>query len=294
MRGARVLRIVAVAVVLAVGGCAPAAPKAAAPTSTASPAVATRVLDLRDAVRGRALPTTLWYPARGDGPFPLVEFSHGFGSSPGAYEELLSGWAAAGFVVAAPTFPLTSADSPKVVADVLHQPADVSFVLTSVLALNTTRGDALEGRIDAAHVAVAGHSAGAVTTIGLLDTCCADRRITAAIVLAGSTRGFGVHLTSPGVPTLFVHGAADTVLPLAEDRAVFDATTAPAAFVTLTHGEHSAPFDDGTDPSFGVVRSVTTDFLRWTLAGDAPALAALRADATRDGTARLTADRLPH
>jgi predicted dienelactone hydrolase len=304
MRGAPVLRIVAVAVLLGLTGCgvtsfaaAPPPPVVGVtPTPTAvaptTASVATRVLDLR---RGsRPLPTSLWYPSTGDGPFPLVVFSHGFGSTPGAYDELLSSWAAAGFVVAAPTFPMSSQGSALVTADVPNQPADVSSVLTAVLALDQTRGDALAGRIDGRHIAAAGHSAGAITTIGLLSSCCVDPRITAAVVLAGSTRHYGTTLAKPGVPTLFVHGTADTVLPLADDQKVFDATTAPAAFLQLTGGTHSAPYDDGTDPAFDTVRSVTTDFLRWALSGNRAALASMRRDATADGTAILTGDRLPH
>jgi dienelactone hydrolase len=271
--------------------------------------VATRVLDLRDASRptdptpatvasddvpGRSLPTTLWYPASGDGPFPVVVFSHGMGATPGSYTTLLSSWAAAGFVVAAPTFPLTSEHSPRLGTDVPNQPADVSFVLTAVLALNTTKGDPLRGRIDTADVAVAGHSAGAITTIGLLSPCCVDHRVTAAVVLAGSTLHFGADLARPGVPTLFVHGLTDPVLPIAEDRKVFASATAPAAFLQLTSGGHSGPYDDPSDPAYDTVQATTTDFLQWALDGDPDALVKLRRDATADGVATLAADRLPH
>jgi pimeloyl-ACP methyl ester carboxylesterase len=247
-----------------------------------------------DAILGRRLPTTLFYPAI-TGAHPLVLFSHGFGSDPAAYEELLSGWAAAGFVVAAPTFPLSSRESTTLAPlDLRNQPADVSFVMTSLLARNATPGDPLHGRIDPAHIAVAGHSLGAITTIGLLSTCCADSRIKAAVVLAGSTRNVNVRLAPRGVPTFFVHGLDDDVLPIADGRAVFAATTGPAAFLTLTHGTHSSPYDDDADPAYPVVLATTTDFLRWALTGDRTALARLRSDAASSGTATLTADRLPH
>jgi predicted esterase len=315
----RLFSSAAVLALLALTGCGPGASTAgtaSAPsppgTSTAAPAAATvttRVLPLRDgsrstdptpltrgtdAVPGRLLPTTLFLPSSG-GRHPLIVFSHGFGSDPAAYSELLSSWAAAGFVVAAPTFPLSSRESThRASLDVPNQPADVSFVITSLLALNATAGDPLHGRIDPAHIAVAGHSAGAITTIGLLSTCCADHRIRAAVVLSGSTRHFGTRLGLPAVPAFFVHGLDDDVLRIADDRAVFAATTGPAAFLTLTHGTHSAPYDDDSDPSYPVVRATTTDFLRWALAGDRAALARLRGDAASSGTATLTADRLPH
>jgi predicted dienelactone hydrolase len=48
-------------------------------------------------------------PARSDGPFPLVVFGHGFALTPGLYARLLYSWAQAGYVVAAPVFPLENA-----------------------------------------------------------------------------------------------------------------------------------------------------------------------------------------
>lgn len=244
-----------------------------------------------DAVAGRDLPTHLFYPAEGTGPFPVVVFSHGMGSSPESYWDLLESWAGAGFVVAAPTFPLTHRGSALVRDDVLQQPADVSFVLGQVLALDSGDGD-LAGRIDTAHVAVAGHSAGAITTLGLLDSCCRDPRITAAVVLSGSLTGFGATATDPGVPALFVHGTADTVLPLADGQAAYAAAPGPKAFVELPGGTHSAPYDAAADPHAAAVRTVTTDFLRWTLTSASGGLPALRADADQPGTAELTADHL--
>jgi predicted dienelactone hydrolase len=100
---------------------------------------------------GRVLATTLLYPAAGDAssatprsgaapdrtraPYPLVVFAHGLGANPDLYVPLLRQWAAAGFVVAAPRFPLTDDKTPggPNAGDVINQPADMSFVLTSVL-----------------------------------------------------------------------------------------------------------------------------------------------------------------
>jgi dienelactone hydrolase len=246
-----------------------------------------------DAQPGRSLPTTLYYPTTGTGPFPVVVFSHGMDSLPAGYGYLLSAWAEAGFVVAAPQFPLTSAGSALVQQDIAQQPADVSFVLTQVLALNTTAGDELAGRLDPARVAVTGHSAGAITTIGLLGTCCTDPRITAAVLLAGSPLGFGTAYAQPGVPTLFLHGTADGTLPIAGGRTAYEAAPSPSAFVELIGGTHTEPYANPSTDLFPVVAAVTTDFLRWALDGDAAALAALRSDADRAGLARLAGDRLP-
>src|SRR5205807_2141028 len=63
----------------------------------------------------RTLPTQFWFPAasdgspdRADGPYPLVLFSHGYDVTPHFYAPLLERWAAAGYVVAAPTYPILS------------------------------------------------------------------------------------------------------------------------------------------------------------------------------------------
>ncbi len=75
----------------------------------------------------RILVTTILYPAAGtpgsppvtdatpdrsDGPYPLIVFAHGFGSDVTDYLPLLEKWAAAGFEVAAPLFPLTNSTTP--------------------------------------------------------------------------------------------------------------------------------------------------------------------------------------
>ena len=318
MRRSRLLLVPALLTLLTASACGASSPgpeatdtaaAGSASTGSSSPGtvagVSTRELDLRDpsrvtdptpasagsdAVAGRELPTTIWYPSTGAGPFPVIVFSHGFSSSPGAYDDLLQGWAAAGAVVAAPTFPLTSEGSALVDADVVDQPADVSFVLSSVLALGS--GDAeLAGRIDPARVAVAGHSAGAITTLGVLDSCCTDPRVTAAVVLAGDRQLF-LSPAASGVPTLFVHGTADDVLPIAGGQAAYAAATGAKAFVQLPGATHSAPYDDPSDQYAATVATVTTDFLRWTLGGDAQALADLRRDAVQPGRAELVDDQL--
>jgi dienelactone hydrolase len=294
-------------------GCSspgPAGSSSAGPSTTAAAVgthpVATRTLDLSDPGRitdptpdepgdevpGRDLPTTVWYPSDGEGPYPVVVFSHGIQSGPSAYGDLLSAWASAGFVVAAPVFPLTNVDVPPVYLDVLNQPADVSFVLTQVLALHTTAGDVLEGQLDTAEVAAAGHSAGAVTTVGLLNDCCVDERISAAVVLAGTLTGFGPSFARPGVPTLFEHGTSDDTVPADEGRAAFEAAPAEKAFLALRAATHSSPYTEPDDPSFSTVLATTTDFLRCELSGDASARTALGTVLSDPKRADLVDDRL--
>src|SRR5207249_4053124 len=86
----------------------------------------------------RTLVTTIYRP-KGKGPFPLIVFAHGSNGHPDKFTQLLGVWAAAGYVVVAPAFPLTNStvlQNPKNVGDVTNQPADMSFVLTQVLHEN--------------------------------------------------------------------------------------------------------------------------------------------------------------
>jgi predicted dienelactone hydrolase len=52
---------------------------------------------LRDAQRNKDLEVSIEYPTRG-GPFPIVVFSHGYGSSDHGYEPLISYWTSNGYV----------------------------------------------------------------------------------------------------------------------------------------------------------------------------------------------------
>ena len=142
----------------------------------------------------RTLVTTVLYPASGQpgpagpvrgaapdrsaAPYPLIVFAHGLGATPQDYETLLSHWASEGYVVAAPLFPLTHTGTPGGLdeGDIANQPGDMSFVITSALAATRRRTGTLAGMIDPHAVGAAGHSNGAITTLGLVaNTCCHDR-----------------------------------------------------------------------------------------------------------------------
>ncbi|MGY1745198.1 alpha/beta hydrolase family protein [Blastococcus sp. SYSU D00695] len=278
-----------VAALVTVSSCSsPQGSSEPGPSSAATVEVTSRVLDLRDPARptgpypgvpeqdGRALPTTLWYPATGDGPFPLVVFSHGFGSTPEAYAELLESWASQGFVVAAPAFPLTSEGSPMVVDDVRSQPADISFVIGAVAALGDAGEDDLAGRVDPSHVLAAGHSLGASTTLGLITPLARDPRVTAAMVFAVPVEGFGTVLADPPVPLLIIHAVDDNVVAFADGEALYAGATGPKAFLQLLGGGHSAPYDSPRDARHPLVDEVSSEFLRFSTGGDEAALADLR------------------
>ncbi|GAB3157230.1 hypothetical protein GCM10027290_57410 [Micromonospora sonneratiae] len=263
-----------------------------------SSAVGVRELQLnRDGKR--PLPTTVWYPAVGmagetpqrsarvaAGRFPVVVFSHGLTGRPADYAALLSRWAAAGFVVVAPTYPHTSKGAARFdVLDVINQPADASYVLTEVLKLDR-RDDPLNGHLATDRVAAAGHSAGGVTTVGLF-TARRDERLDAGIVLAGSALGVGTAFAGPTAPQLFVHGELDDVVSYASGKAAYDRVPWPKAMLSLPQGDHGQSLLRTGNRAFDVVVDTTVDFLRWSLYGDPAAKGRLASGVIQDGLANL-------
>jgi len=242
----------------------------------------------------RTLVTTVYYPAvagtpTGDsqpdaipdtakGPYPLVVFAHGFRATAGTYKELLEHWASAGYVVAAPTFPLSSGSSPcgAVAGDVINQPKDMSFVITSVLDDARGKGPPLSGLVDEKHIGAAGHSNGGITTYGLVgNTALRDKRIDAAIILAGTAQKYpeGKYDLAHMPPVLFVHGTDDSFVPYSAALSGFNAARGPKGLLSITNGDH------GSSAS-AVVQPATTDFFDAYLRGDTAALDRLPDDQT--------------
>jgi len=257
------------------GGCGHAPAPAAVPPPVFAPAppapvpypVGERVLHLR---RGadRPLPTLVFYPAVPGGRFPLVLFCHGLSGSAVRYARTLAGWAAAGFVVAAPTFPYTSEFTRDFRRpDIVNQPADARFVLHQVASLNQREGDPLRQRIDTDHMAAIGHSAGGYTTTGLF-TAGHDPRLRAGVVMAGWAAPDA--FAGPPATMLFVQGVADPVVPVAVSRAAFERVPWPKSYLLMrriSHADYLRPNQRG----YAQVTATVTAFLRWTLTGDEPA-----------------------
>jgi predicted dienelactone hydrolase len=238
----------------------------------------------------RTLVTTIVYPAdRNGAPFPLIAFSHGFGAGPRDYISLLNYWASEGFVVAAPTFPLTNTATPGGADenDLSNQPGDISFVITSVLSASASRGNPLSGLVNPNEVGAAGHSNGAITTLGLVaNTCCFDSRIKAAEVLAGTqsaTFDGGHYDFSRIPPILFVHGSDDEVIPYDDGVTAYNDAHGPKALLTVIGGDHGSAAGSAA-PSGASVRATTTDFFRGYLLHDTAALVRLASDAKPGAT----------
>lgn len=232
----------------------------------------------------RALPTTLAVP-EGLGPYPLIVFSHGFGSSGLAYRDLLVVIASAGYVVAAPDFPVTSegvAGGPQRGVDGPEaQPADVRFVIDRLLEANADPTDLLSGRINPRRIGAAGHSMGAGITMGVaFNTCCRDERIGAAVLLAVDppTLYRGDYFVPPSPPILIVHGDEDQDLPYGHARLAYAKAEPPKFFVTVLGGDHG---------SAATLPAPLVDFFDAYLKAQPGGLRRLTADADRPGVTRL-------
>lgn len=242
----------------------------------------------------RTLMTSVYYPAAAgtpageaqpdatpdtaDGPYPLIVFAHGFSATADTYKDLLEHWAAAGYVVAAPTFPLSSGTSPcgAVAGDVVNQPQDMSFVITSVLDDARAEGAPLSGLVDAKHIGAAGHSNGGITTYGLVgNTKLRDKRIDAAAILAGTAQKYpeGTYDLAHMPPVLFVHGTDDSLVPYSAAQSGFNAARGPKGLLSITNGDH------GSSAS-AVAQPATTDFFDAYLRGDTAARDRLPDDQT--------------
>ncbi|MFN0030340.1 MAG: alpha/beta hydrolase family protein [Acidimicrobiales bacterium] len=186
--------------------------------------VLTRALPRGD--RG-ALAMDIWYPSSSagstpqrdapvaSGSWPMVIFSHGLRGLPEDYEALVTRWAANGFVVVAPRYPMSNREAENIDAtDVKNQPGDASAALDAVLNDAAKAGDPFNGRLDDRRIFAAGHSEGGVTTVGLLDECCRDARLKGALVLAGNSLGFPGSPAGNAIPVLFIHGDKDRLAPL--------------------------------------------------------------------------------
>jgi dienelactone hydrolase len=210
-------------------------------------------------------------PARVDGPFPLIVFAHGFKAMPDTYSRMLRAWVQAGYVVAAPAFPLTNAHAPGGAreSDVVNQPQDVSVVISRMLSRNAAGYGVLSGLIDPRQIAVAGHSDGGSTALAVAyNRHYVDHRIRAAMVLSGAEIPgvFGYSFPPPSPPLLAVQGTADTTNIPASTRIYFRLAPPPKFLLSLLGAGHGPPYIS-QQPQLSIVEQVTTAFLDTYLKG---------------------------
>jgi dienelactone hydrolase len=217
-----------------------------------------------------------------------VVFGHGFATTPFRYERLLRAWAAAGYLVAAPVFPLGNANAPGEPneADIVNQPRDMSFVISRLLAASASPANPLHDLVDPSRIAVAGQSDGAETAFATAyQRPWHDRRVRAAVILSGAELGRHVSLVPRMTPLLAVQGTADRINPPVYTLDLFHAVNRPKFLLLLRHAGHLGPYTV-PGPRLAAVERVSIAFLNHVLRAQPPRAIARAAARFRGGTLR--------
>ncbi|MEX2245204.1 MAG: dienelactone hydrolase family protein [Dehalococcoidia bacterium] len=218
----------------------------------------------------RRMALEIWYPAAAstgegrdapvaaqDTPYPLIVFAHGLASSRVQSTTYTRHLASHGYVVAAPDFPLTKAGAPggPRLLDLVNQPADVSFVIDSLLSFSETEGHPLEGAVDAERIGLTGHSLGGFTTLLAVYGPNRESRIDAALALSAS----GCYIDEGDtanvvVPIMLMTGSDDLIVPAPGNRRAYELAQPPRFWVELVGGGHvrfsDADVDDAVIAGF--------------------------------------------
>ena len=270
--------------------------------------IGTTNLDITEATSpassvSRTLPTAVWYPANqagngsapdvARGPYPLVVFSQGYDLSVSAYAGLLEDWASAGFVVAAPTYPDTDPSDPAALDenDIVNHPADLRFVITTLLGDARGPGSVLSGLVNAGEIGLVGHSDGGDVSLAVAaNPCCRDARVKAAAILSGAelTTFGGRYFAGNSVPLLVVQGSADTINVPACSAQIYDAAGPPKYYLDLVAAMHEPPYTEPGTTDQQVVAQITTEFFDAELAGQGTAIGAMLADGNVAGATQIT------
>ncbi len=211
-------------------------------------------------------------------PYPLVVFSHGFGTSAYAYAHLTEHYASYGFVVLAPehqeVFDFAFTDFPR---SSIERPRDIKQVLDYAETL-TAAGGTMERLIDMEHVAVAGHSYGGYTALASAgaryDLKPYNARCTAATPAeyawlcaplvpyeSEMAKLAGLDPMPEGLWPSFGDSRVDAIIPMAGDSYLFDqAGLAEITIPIMAMGgtlDTGTPYEWGAHPAYQYASSAT-------------------------------------
>jgi len=201
----------------------------------------------------RSFRVALWYPDGAGGRHPLVVYSHGFTSTRYGGTYLAEHLASYGYVVVSADYPLTHRGAPggPNANDVVHQPADVSFLINQALALEGSERR-FEGEIDAERIGAVGLSlGGTTTTLVAFHPGWRDPRVAAAISIAGAGDVFGPRFfDNPTIPFLWIAGTADAVVDYERNAGPIPDRIRNGGLVSIEGGTHVG----FTDVAAGLMR----------------------------------------
>jgi predicted dienelactone hydrolase len=191
----------------------------------------------------RTLNSTLWFPCNDTEPHPLVVYSHGFMSNRRGGEYMSRNLASHGYVVIAADYPLSSRGAPggPQATDVVNQPADVSFLIDSIIALEPQQ-QPFQGGIDPTRIGVMGISLGGLTsTLAAFHPRLRDPRIHAAVSIAGPANMFtAAFFRSAQLPFLMIAGTVDAIVDYESNAAPIPERVADGALLTIAGGAHTS------------------------------------------------------
>ena len=164
-------------------------------------------------------------------------------------------------------FPVTVKDADGsfgAVGDRGSRPATCGSSSTACSRATASRTSPWSGRIDPAHIGAAGMSLGGLAVYAATtESCCTDRRIDAAVLMAAVYRDVPDSEQHPNrIPMMLLQGDVDPGYHNSRDA--YSDLRAPKWFVTLHGSRHAPPFEVPRGPEAAVVDAATVAF--WDLA----------------------------
>lgn len=230
------------------------------------PAPGTNTVDVvryewHDAARNRDVPVKIYFPKTGNGPFPIILFSHGLGGSREGYEYLGDYWAAHGYVSVhlqhhgsdegifqnggMRHFGRTMRQAIENPQNSYDRAQDVRFAIDQMAKLNRENSP-LQNRLDLSRIGMAGHSFGAATTLVVVGERVPvagekffDPRIKAAIAMSPPMFK-GIQFDDIHVPVFVMTGTRDAGFTrTAGHKTAFDKINSPGTcLVIFKHADH--------------------------------------------------------
>ncbi|MFT6992706.1 MAG: dienelactone hydrolase [Paraglaciecola sp.] len=192
-------------------------------------------------ISNRTFPTTIWYPEKGEGDYPLVIHSHGFVSERTDLAYIAELLASHGYVVAAANYPLTAGGTPggPNADDLVNQPTDVSFLIDSLLQLSGS-DKPFAGELDPSRIALMGYSLGGMTTtLATYHPRLRDERVAAAISIAGLSTGLvSKFYETTDVPFMMIAGTFDALIDFEYNAALIPQQVQNSVLIEIEGGTH--------------------------------------------------------